>query len=164
MMRRTLVAVGIGAALLAGGCAEDVDVSRDEAIEVLVLDGVPRNRAVCIVDGVDGLVDLAKVTGVDPEINEDQLADLASVSGSCVTATSDGSTVLDSNSPEAQLDVSEGGGIDEAIAERMAALVTGGLDPIVGECVGQAIGASNDPVASLANGNFITEAISVCGR
>ena len=32
------------------------------------------------------------------------------------------------------------------------------------ECVGQAIAASDDPLASLANGNFITEAISVCSR
>lgn len=162
-MRRLLAVVAVTATTVVG-CAEDVDVSRDEAIEVLVLDGVPRDRAVCIVDGIDGLVDLAKVTGVDPEINEDELADLASVSGSCVTSSDDTASVIDANSPEAQLEISEGGGIEETIAERIETLVTGGLDPMVGECVGQAIAASSDPLASLANGNFITEAISVCSR
>ena len=120
-MRRLFVAVAV-MALAVVGCAEDVDVSRDEAIEVLVLDGVPRDRAVCIVDGIDGLVDLAKVTGVDPEINEDELADLASVSGSCVTSSDDTTSVIDANSPEAQLEISEGGGIEETIAERIATL------------------------------------------
>ena len=162
-MARALAVVA-AVALTVVGCTEDVDVSRDEAIEVLVLDGVPRERAVCIVDGIGGLVDLAKVTGVDPEIDEDELADLASVSGSCVTERGDTASVLDANSPEAQLEISEGGGISDAIADRIETLVTGGLDPMVGECVGQAIEASSDPLASLANGNFIAEAISVCSR
>lgn len=163
-MRRCLTALAFALALTA--CTEDVDVSRDEAVEVLVLDGVPRSRAECIVDGIDGLVDFAKVTGVDPVINEDELADLASVSGSCVDESDRDARagVLDGDAPEARLEVSEGGGIADAIAERVETLVTGGLDPIVGECVGSAIGASSDPSASLVNGNFITEAIRVCSR
>ena len=162
-MRRLLLLVVVGALALAA-CAEDVDVSRDEAIEILVLDGVPRDRAICIVDGVDGLIDLAKVTGVDPEIGEDDLADLASVSGSCTSSIEARSSVIDPDSPEVQLDVAEGGGIVADIEARIETLVTGGLDPIVGECVGSAILASADPEAALANANFLTEAIGVCSR
>ncbi|MEM8707280.1 MAG: hypothetical protein AAGE98_12535 [Actinomycetota bacterium] len=162
-MRRIGAALFVASVVFAG-CAEDVDVSRDEAIEILVLDGVPRDRAVCIVDGVDGVVDLAKVTGVDPVINEDELADLAAASGMCTTAISDSSSIVDPDSPEAQLDVAEGGGITAEIDARVDALVTGGLDPAVGECVRSAIAASDDPAAALANANFLTEAIGVCGR
>ncbi|MEO0492972.1 MAG: hypothetical protein AAF081_06120 [Actinomycetota bacterium] len=162
MARFAAVALGFG--LLGAACAETVEVGRDEAVEVLVLDGVDRDRAVCIVDGIDGIVDLAKVTGVDPEITEDELADLASVSGSCTSPSEDGASIVDRGSPEAQLDIAEGGGITAEVEARVATLVTGGLDPVVGECVGAALLAADDPAAALANGNFITEAISVCSR
>ena len=163
MTRRVIVALGFGALVLAG-CSEDVDVSRDEAVEVLVLDGVDRDRAVCIVDGVDGQVAFARVTGVDPDITEDELATLATVSAGCVFDDGTDASVLDVDAPEAQLEISEGGGISADVDARIDALVTGGLDPQVADCVGSAVLASDDPAQALANPNFVTEAIRVCDR
>lgn len=150
------------AALFAAGCGEDVDVGRDEAIEVLVLDGVSRDRAVCIVDGVDGIVSFEKVTGVDPDIDEDELADLAAVSAGCAVIDDSSAGVIGGDQDSGDID--EGGGIALDIDDEIERLIGGGLDPIVAECVRSALFAASDPAVAVESENFVTEAIRICGR
>ncbi len=153
------VALFVALGLLAAACGEDVEVGRDEAIEVLVLDGVPRERAECIIDGADGVISLAKVTGVDTDITEDELTDLARVSASCVFIDDTSVGVIDDQPRE--LDA-EGAGIEFDIAAEVERLVSGGIAPAVAECVGIALSASPDPAAAAASDNFLTEAVRIC--
>ncbi|MEM9466150.1 MAG: hypothetical protein AAGA90_12295 [Actinomycetota bacterium] len=157
--RRGLATIAL-VATAAAGCAEDVSVSRNEAIEVLVLDGVSRERAECIVDGADGVLSFAKVTGVDAEISEDELADLARVSASCVFVDDTTAGVIGND--VAGLDEAEGGGLDVDIEAEIERLVSGGLGRTVAECVGFAISVSPDPAVAAASDSFLAEAIRSC--
>ncbi len=157
-----LAAAALGCALLLAACGEDVDVGRDEAIEVLVLDGVPRERAECIVDGLDGVVPFDKVTGVDPDISEDQLADLAGVSATCTVIDDTSAGIVGGGQSGGEIE--EGGGVAVDIDAEVERLVSGGLDPMVGDCVRSALFAAADPAGAVESENFVTEAIRICSR
>ena len=158
-MRRLLAVVAV-AAMAVVGCAEDVDVSRDEAIEVLVLDGVPRDRAVCIVDGATGVLSYAKLTGVEPEITSDELADLAGISAQCTVVDDTSAGVVSGDSGD--LDTAEGGGLAVDIDAEVERLIASGLAPRLAECVGEALESAVDPSMVTIDESFITEAIRFC--
>ena len=147
---------------IAVGCGEDVDVSRDEAVEVLVLDGVARERAECIADGADGVLSFAKVTGVDTDIDEDELADLARISASCVFVDDTAGIIGgESTSLEEQ---EGGGGVAFDVQEEMERLVSAGLAPSIAECVGAALVGSPDPATAAASDSFMAEVVQICSR
>lgn len=158
---RPLVGALATVSMLAAGCGEDVSVSRDEAIEVLVLDGVPRDRAACIVDGADGVIELAKVTGVDADISEDELADLAGISATCVFVDDTGAGVIDAQ-PEG-LGEAEGGGLGIDTDTEIERLITGGFEPAVARCVVEVVLTAPEPSEAAANDTFIAEAARICG-
>ena len=147
------------AIVLATACSENVTVGRDEAIEVLVLDGVSRERARCIVDGVDGIVGLAKVTGIDPDLTEGELADLARVSSSCVFVDETSFEVVEGE-PE-ELDEEEGD-LEFDIDAEVERLVNGGIAPEVAKCVGVALSVSSDPAIAADSDSFLTETLRIC--
>lgn len=149
------------AGLVAGGCADDVEVGRDEAIEILVLDGIERDKAACIVDRIDGDVALERLTGVDPEITDAELATVASVTASCRIVGDETPTVVEDEPAGGRV---EGGLVDVAVEQRVDDLITGGLDPVVALCVGSAILGSSEPESMVDDENFVAEAIRVCER
>lgn len=161
-MRRVaglILVVGLGVS----ACGDDVAVGREEAIELLVLDGVERDKAVCIVDRIRADVDLALVTGVDPAITENELAQLAAVTAGCRIVGDELPTVVDdggSFSPG----LLEGGSVEEMVEARIDDLMTGGLAPEVARCAGAAILASSDPAQNLDDETFVAEAIRICAR
>ncbi|MEM9203692.1 MAG: hypothetical protein AAGC53_18785 [Actinomycetota bacterium] len=152
----------IAVSLLAMSCSSGVDVSRDEAVELLVLDGVPRERAVCIVDGINGEVSLAKITGVDPDMSDDELTSLATASSACVVL--DPSTGVIGTGPAIDPDLSEGGELALDIDAEIERLIVGGIERSVGECVRAALYATPDPIAALESDNFVSEALRICNR
>lgn len=151
-------------AVVAASCADHVEVGRDEAIELLVIDGVPRDKAVCIVDQVSLDVDLARVTGVDPDITDRELAVLAAATAGCRIIDLDQPTVLDPDDPTVAGELSEGGTLEGAVDERVDDLIMGGLAPSVARCVGEAILASADPATAVMSDTYVGEAIRVCDR
>ena len=154
-----VLVVGLGVT----ACSDDVEVGREEAIELLVLDGVERDKAVCIVDRIRADVDLARVTGVDPAISDDELAQLAAVTAGCRIVGEEQPTVIDDDSSFGP-GLLEGGSVDELVEERVADLTTGGLAPAVARCTGAAILASSDPAENLDDETFVAEAIRICSR
>ena len=139
-------------------CADDVKVRRDDAIEILVLDGIEREKAACIVDRIEGDVALERLTGIDPEITDEELATIAAVTAGCRIVGDETPTVVD-DEPGGRV---EGGLVDVAVDERVDDLITGGLAPEVALCVGAAILASSDPGTLVDDDNFVAEAIRVC--
>ena len=154
-----ILVVGLGVT----ACSDDVEVGREEAIELLVLDGVERDKAVCIVDRIRADVDLARVTGVDPSITEDELAQLAAVTAGCRIVGDEQPTVVDDDSSFGP-GILEGGSVDEMVEARVDDLMTGGLAPAVARCAGAAILASSDPAENLDDETFVAEAIRICSR
>ena len=118
---------------------------------MLVLDGVSRERARCIVDGVDGIVGLAKVTGIDPDLTEGELADLARVSSSCVFV----------DQPRANRKNSTRRKVISSSTSTLERLVNGGIAPEVAKCVGVALSVSSDP-AIAADSDSCTETLRIC--
>ena len=155
-MRIAAFAIVVGLGFSA--CADDVEVGRDEAIEILVLDGIERDKAVCIVDRIEGEVALERLTGVDPEITDDELATVAAVTAGCRIVGDENPTVVE-DEPGGRV---EGGLVDAAVDERVDDLITGGLAPEVALCVGNAIRGSSDPGTLVDDANFVAEAIRVC--
>lgn len=143
-------------------CADRAEVGPSEAVELFVLDGLDRDEASCIVDGIEGTVDLALATGVAPGIGEDELATLASVAAGCRTVIPDDRTVQDDGEPADRAGLPEGVGIEQAVDDHVNGLVTGGLDPRVAECTKSAVLAATDPVAALGDPNYVAEALRVC--
>ena len=139
-------------------CADDVKVRRDEAIEILVLDGIEREKAACIVDRIEGDVALERLTGIDPEITDEELATIAAVTAGCRIVGDETPTVVE-DEPGGRV---EGGLVDVAVDERVDDLITGGLAPEVALCVGAAILGSSDPGTLVDDDNFVAEAIRVC--
>ncbi|GEM_PF-2545159 len=149
--------------LAASACAGGVNVSDDEAVEILVLDGVVREEASCIVDSIDHTMDLAAVTGVSGTLSESDLSRLAAIAATCrVPVDFGGGSTGDE--PEVALEVSEGGGTDEAIDAAIDGLLAGGLDRQIAECVRAIVSAADNPVAMVANPEFLAEAIRLCDR
>lgn len=159
-IRRIYVAMAT-TAILATGCGEEVTVSRDEAIEVLVLDGVPRDRAACIIDGADGVIPFARVTGVDTDISEDELTDLAGISAACVFVADTSAGVISGQAEG--LGEAEGGGLGLDVDTEIERLITGGFEPAVARCVVEVVLSAPEPTEAAANDSFIAEASRICG-
>ena len=156
-MRIVALALVVGLAL--AGCADDVEVGRDEAIEILVLDGIERDKAVCIVDRIEGDVAFERLTGVDPDITDEELETIAAVTAGCRIVGDETPTIVEDEPVGGRV---EGGLIDVAVEDRVDDLITGGLAPEVAMCVGAAIRGSSEPAAMVDDDNFVAEAIRVC--
>jgi len=139
-------------ALVASACARTETFGPDEAIEVMVLDGVDRARATCILATLDGQLDLEKVTGLDVDLDETELALLSTASMVCAPVLTGGGGViggsgfLDEEDIQAQRDAAK---LENRIEDRVWALVEEGLDPLIGNCVIDAVTVLDDPRAAL---------------
>jgi hypothetical protein len=148
--RLALLAVLI--ALVASACARTETLGPDEAIEVMVLDGVNRARATCILATLDGQLDLEKVTGLDVDLDENELAMLSTASMVCAPALAGGGGIiggsgfLDEEGIQAQHDAAT---LENRIEDRVYALVEEGLDPAIGNCLIAAVAVLDDPQTAL---------------
>lgn len=139
-------------ALVASSCARSVTLGYEEAIEVMVLDGVDRARATCIVSALEHDVELAKITGLDVDLTDEELAVLASTSARCAPAlAATGGVVGGSLLGEPWLGEIPGetGPVDaDAAVYRM---VEEGLDPTLADCLIVALEVYPDPAEILAD-------------
>jgi hypothetical protein len=139
------------AALLGVSCARSVTLGSEEAVEVLVLDGIDRARATCIVSALEGELDLAKVTGLDVDLDEDELAVLAETSSRCAPALGASAGVVGGPSVteedlEAELQVPV---ID--VETEVYRMVAEGLDPTIADCLIVRLGDFPEPAAILTD-------------
>jgi hypothetical protein len=150
--------------LSSGGCARSETLGYEEAIEVMVLDGVDRDRATCIVSALEGELPLAKVTGLDLGLDDAELTLLAATSARCAPtlvtgvgsfgggATTDAAPDVAPAATTAPLDV-------DAAVYRM---VDEGLDATLAGCLILAVDAQPDPRAVLDDPRHLSELIVDC--
>ena len=136
-----LIALGVSS------CARSVTLGHEEAIEVMVLDGVDRSRAECIVSSLEDELELAKVTGLDVELDDEELHLLAVTSSRCAPAlAANGGVVggqpLDDPAAAAELAAAEAAVDVESAVARM---VDEGLDPTLAGCLLVRLGEVPDP-------------------
>ena len=138
--------------LLGSSCARSVALGYEEAVEVLVLDGVDRARATCIVAALDGELDLAKVTGLEVDLDDEELAVLASTSSACAPALAATAGVVGgSQLAEASLEAELGASVIEVETE-VYRMVEEGLDPTIADCLIVRLRDHPDPAVVFADG------------
>ncbi len=163
------LAVCVGAvllfALIVASCSRGTSLGPEEAVEILVLDGVDRAKAVCIIESLEGAVDLEKVTGVRTDIEDEEIAVLAQATAACSRESSTGdSGVVEGAGLADQLDLLEPPDDVFDIDSRVDALVVGGLDPVVAECLRAALHAAPDPELVIEDDEFLVEVIRICRK
>ena len=157
-----LAAVLVVISLLGPSCARSVTLGYEEAVEVLVLDGVDRARADCIVSALDGELDLAKVTGLDVDLDDDELALLASTSSRCAPAlATTGGVVAGPSSAGSALEAEPDGPVFDIDAE-VQRLDEEGLDPTIVDCLVVRLRASPDPAGFFADAVRFSETVVDC--
>jgi len=140
-------------ALLTSSCSRSVTLGYEEAVEVMVLDGIDRSRASCIVSALDGQLELAKITGLDVDLSDDELRLLASTSGRCAPAlAAAGGIVGGAPIDEASIAAANAAAAAEVdIDTAVYRMVEEGLDPTIAECLIVRLAGSLDPSAVLAD-------------
>jgi hypothetical protein len=159
-----LVSVLLLSVPVLAGCGRGETLGPDEAVEVLVLDGVDRGQAVCMVTALDGRLDLDRVTGLEVDLDEDQVALLAETSASCAPVRAAGGGVVESS-----------GGFEDPVAAlamtdpppdlglEIERLIEGGLEVDVATCLQGRLELEDDPGAAVQD-RFLTSAMIVACR
>jgi len=154
------IAVGLVAlALLSGACSRGNKLDPSEAVEILVIDGVDRAQAVCLISDLAGKIPLEKVTGVDTDLTAEQIDTLAASSAACKVPITGGGGVVGGVDPASQL---EGAGPSPDRNALVVDLVRGGMDPAVAGCLADATLGAPDPVAALADDQYRAKALLEC--
>lgn len=169
MSRRAMAALAVGVVIV-GACARSETLGVEEAVEVMVLDGVGRDRATCIVYALDGELDLDKITGLETDLNDDELALLGGVASDCSPAYGGGGGVVGGEGLASAFDPiaaladpqnqDPGADVDALID----GLVLGGMDPHIGACLVDHILADQDPGAIVASDDHLASLILECRR
>jgi hypothetical protein len=139
-------------ALSASSCARTVTLGYEEAVEVMVLDGVVRARATCIVSALENDLDLAKVIGLDVELTDDELALLAFTSSRCAPALATSGGVVGGSpltEPSLAMELAEGVAID--VQGEVYRMVEEGLDPTLADCLIVELALYPEPAEILAD-------------
>ncbi len=159
--RPTVVGLAI-VALLGAGCSRSSTVGADEAIEILVIDGLDRTEAECLVEAVQDDLDLAEVTGVSSGLDTDELAVLFEASRSCRPAPA-GTTGPVDDPVDALNDLDELEDLDPLdVGDVAGELLRGGVDPDLAVCVATLLLRSDDEVDSVSDETRKIDAIVVC--
>ncbi len=163
-MSRPWIAFALAGVLVTSACSRGDSLDPVAAVEVLVLDGVDREQAVCVIDTVDGRLDLAKVTGLDVDLTPEELSLLAAATGNCRTAMVEYGGVLGGD--VAGLDPLRAGAEangDLGVERFVEDLVAGGLDTEVGVCVLDALLRSAQPEVDIADDRTVVSLMVDCG-
>ena len=153
-----IVAVALAALVVGSSCGRGEDLGIDEAVEILVIDGLDRRQAECVVAGLDGRLDLEKVTGVDADLDDAELALLGTSSAACAPAVPETGGVADDVTPEDLLLDPEPVDVDTLVDE----LVAGGMTPALAACVGEQVVHSPDADHAATDEVFLAEALLAC--
>ena len=157
-MNRSGLLVALGVLLVASACGRGEQLGAEEAVEILVLDGLDRRRAECVVAELDGELDLEKMTGIDTELGDEELVRLSRVSAGCAAVLPDRGGVVEDAPPEDRLEprpLLEPGEVVEA-------LVRGGVAVSAATCVGEQIMAAPDPRTAAEDDEFLAQALLGC--
>jgi len=146
-------------ALMAGACSRGSELGPKEAVEILVIDGIDRGQAVCMVSDLVGKMPLEKVTGINTNLSSEEIATLAASSAACKLPIAGGGGVVGGTDPASQL---EGGGLAPDRSKLVADLVRGGMDPVVAGCLADSTLAAADPVAALGDEQYRANALLEC--
>ncbi|MEZ5244989.1 MAG: hypothetical protein R2707_07830 [Acidimicrobiales bacterium] len=155
---------GLSLAMVAVGtsCARSVTLGSEEAVEVLVLDGVDRTRASCIVSALDGELDLTKVTGLDVNLDDDELALLARISSQCAPALAATAGVV-GGSPLTEADLeSELQTPTIDVEAELYRMVEEGLDPTIVGCLLVRLRDHPEPAVLFADDVRFSEIVVDC--
>lgn len=150
--------------LLAGACARAETLGYEAAIEVMVLDGVDRDRATCIVSALEGELPLAKVTGLDLGLDDAELSLLAATSARCAPALPTAGLVAEAGSGQAALPGPSGATADPTsqVRAEIDRMVRQGLEPSVADCVTVRLDGFADPAAVLQDPLRVSEIVVDC--
>ncbi len=141
-------------------CSRGTVLGDAEAVEILVLDGIERPKAECIISSLDGAIDLERVTGVSSGLTDNEIALLARTSAACAAEVEGSDAVISGPGlPEEPNDLER---LPADVDERIDGLVAGGLDPVLAECLRSAVMATPDPAIAVADFVFLSEAILIC--
>ena len=163
-MSRLVIAVTVAGALIAGSCARGDTLGAEAAIEVMVLEGVDRGRATCVVRGLDGQLDLEKVAGIDVDLDDEELVMLAAATSACAPVLGDIGGVIggDTLDPVSALAGQPDPDHRSAVEAMVDELVLGGLAANVGDCLVEEILASDDPAAALEGDEVLVGLLLDC--
>lgn len=149
-------------ALLGAACSRGSGLGPAEAVEILVLDGLARAEAICLVDEIGDDLDLAEVTGVEGDLDSEELMVLFEASRSCQpTAGASGGIVsrsFDELSELDDLELVEDIDVEGVVAE----LLRGGLDPELAVCVATVLLTAIDPLIAVSDETRKIDAILAC--
>jgi len=155
----TALTVGL---LLTGSCSRGSDLTVDDAIEILVFDGVRRDQAACIVTKIGDDVSLEKLTGVDAELADEHIEIISAASASCaVEPTGDLGGVIGGEQIADELERLTAD-IEAIIQVRIDELVVGGLDPVEAECLRLATLGEEDPLAAASDLEYLSDVLVLC--
>lgn len=163
-MRRVALIVSVLClfGLMASACSRSDSLGADEAIEVLVLDGVDRARASCIVNNLEGQIDLRKITGFDLDLDDHELAALSALSSICAPALGSGGGLIAGggvvNDPLSGETAAEEADVEIAVYR----MVDEGLEAGLANCLILELSALEDPVAVLDDDVALASAIVAC--
>ena len=160
-VRSALIVVG-ALAVLAASCGRGGGLGIDEATEILVIDGVERRRAECIVDRLAGDVALPKITGLDTDLNDAELVALSEASESCAEVLVDIGGVTGGRAGEASAEDELWWEEEPDIESLVDDLVRGGVEPEAATCVGRAVEESPEPDLAAVDQRFLADALLVC--
>jgi len=149
----------LAVALVAGGCSRGSELGPREAVEILVIDGVDRAQAACMIADLAGRISLEKVTGVDTDLTPEEIDILATSSAACKVPLTSGGGVDGAAKPAGEL---EGVGPLPNRRALVTDLVRGGMDPVVAGCLADATLGAPDPVAALADDQYRANALLEC--
>lgn len=148
-----MVAMVIGVLVL-GGCGRSTRLGPEEAVEVMVLDGVARARADCMIAALDGELDFAKVTGLDVDLDPAEVDLLSSTASQCAPAVGFGGGVLDGASAgqsEAEVVAAQAAAAEVDVEAEVYRMVDEGLDPALTSCLVNRLNADVDPTETIAD-------------
>ena len=160
LLRGLVAAVTI--ALVASACGRSTTLGPEEAVEVMVLDGIDRGRAICIVDAIGDDVDLAKVSGLDVDLTDDELRLLATTSVQCAPTLALTGPMLDQPPLTEAAIAAEIAAAENGVEFGVARLVDEGLEYAVGECLESRLELEDEPLETLEDAVQRSELIIDC--
>lgn len=166
MSRRLATVLLAAVVLVTATCSRGSDLDADDAVELLVLDGLERSDAECLVLEIGDRLDLAEVAGISGDLDADELSVLFEASRSCrPTTVGDSSGVIGGagGTLEELNDLGESEEVATLDVEGIVAeLLRGGLEPDTAVCVAMALLSSPDPAVAVSDDARKVDAIVAC--
>lgn len=152
-------------ALVVTSCARSVTLGHEEAVEVMVLDGVSRGQADCVVSALDGQLGLEKITGLDVNLSDDELTLLGDTSARCTPLMAVSAGVLTTGQPMDEFSIAQQDGLvggDLSLDDVVLKMIADGLEADIGDCLLVELELAPDSEVVLADLAALSRMISGC--